>query len=103
VEDSCLTLGLPANHIFLDNIMEKPQKEELERIAGIYYSQTVTLAIKILNAPKAQATGGNGRGGKTSTLNEIKREAVSSPLLQKVLDEFDGAQLVEIKPRTDRK
>lgn len=103
VEDGCLTLGLPANHIFLDNIMEKPQKEELERIAGIYYSQTVTLAIKILNAPKAQATGGNGRGGKTSTLNEIKREAVSSPLLQKVLDEFDGAQLVEIKPRTDRK
>ncbi len=103
LEDGCLTLGFPANHIFLDNIMEKPQKEELERIAGIYYSQTVTLAIKILDAPKAQAVGSNGRGGKTNLLNDMKREAVNSPLLQKVLDEFEGAQLVEIKPRTDRK
>jgi DNA polymerase-3 subunit gamma/tau len=103
VENGCLTMGLPANHIFLDNIMEKPQKEELERIAGIYYSQDVTLAIKILDAPKTTSNGGNGRGAKVSSLNDMKREAVSSPLLQKVLDQFEGAQLVEIRPRTDKK
>jgi len=103
VDSGLLTIGLPANHIFLDNIMEKPQKEELERIAGIYYSQPVTLAIKILEAPKAGANGGNGRAAKTSSINDIKREAMNSPLLQKVLDEFEGAQLVEIRPKIDKK
>ena len=106
VESGLLTLGLPANYIFLDNIMEKPQKEELERIAGIYYSQPVTLAIKILETPKAGvngANGANGRNGKASSINDIKREAMNSPLLQKVLDEFEGAQLVEIKPKIDKK
>jgi len=98
-----LTLGLPANYIFLDNIMEKPQKEELERIAGIYYSQPVTLAIKILEAPKTGANGSSGRNGKANSINDIKREAMNSPLLQKVLDEFEGAQLVEIKPKIDKK
>ena len=103
VDNGLLTLGLPANYIFLDNILEKPQKEELERIAGIYYSQPVTLAIKILEAPKNGANGGNGRAAKASSINDLKREAMNSPLLQKVLDEFEGAQLVEIKPKVDNK
>ena len=103
VDNGLLTLGLPSNYIFLDSIMEKPQKEELERIAGIYYSQAIKLAIKILEAPKSMQGNGNGRNVKTSSINDIKREAMNSPLLQKVLDEFEGAQLVEIKTKTDKK
>jgi DNA polymerase-3 subunit gamma/tau len=103
VEGGVLTMGFPSNCLFLDDLMEKPQKEELERIAGIYYSQPVTLAIKILEASKTAQIGENGRGGKGSAINEIKREAMNSPLLQKVLDVFEGAQLMEIKPKIDKK
>ena len=100
LENGCLTLGFPNGYIFLDSIMEKPQKEELERIAGIYYSQKVSLAIKTIDVPK---TNGTERGAKANNLNEIKREAMNSPLLQKVIAEFEGAELIEIKPITDKK
>ena len=100
LENGCLTLGFPNGYIFLDSIMEKPQKEELERIAGIYYSQKVSLAIKTIEAPK---TNGSERGAKANNLNEIKREAMNSPLLQKVIAEFEGAELIEIKTITDKK
>ena len=97
-----MTLGFPRGYIFLESLMEKPQKEELERIAGIYYSQKVSLKITTIDAPKANGNGG-GRSAKANHLNDIKREAVNSPLFQKVLAEFEGAELVEIKPITDRK
>ncbi|HCX01800.1 MAG TPA: DNA polymerase III subunit gamma/tau [Syntrophaceae bacterium] len=102
LENGCLTLGFPRGYIFLESLMEKPQKEELERIAGIYYSQKVSLKITTIDAPKANGNGG-GRSAKANHLNDIKREAVNSPLFQKVLAEFEGAELVEIKPITDRK
>jgi len=101
LENGCLTLGFPQGYLFLDNLLEKQQKEELERIAGLYYSQKVSLQIITIEATKAD---GNGdlRNNRTNNFNEIKREAVNSPHFQKVLAEFDGAELVEIKPITDK-
>jgi len=69
LENGCLTLGIPSGYLFLDNIMEKQQKEELERIAGIYYSQKVSLAIKTIEATK---TNNSGRSAKANNLNDIK-------------------------------
>jgi DNA polymerase III subunit gamma/tau len=102
-ENGCLTLGLPNGYIFLESIMEKPQKDELERIAGIYYSQKVSLTIKTNEAPKTNGNGTSGRSAKVNNLNDIKREAMNSPLFQKVLAQFEGAELVDIKPITDKK
>lgn len=99
LENGSLTLGFPQGYIFLDNLLEKSQKEELERIAGLYYSQEVSLKIATIEAPKAN---GGGRSARPNNLADLKREAVNSPLFQKVLSEFDGAQLVEIKPITDK-
>ncbi|MHB8138625.1 MAG: DNA polymerase III subunit gamma/tau [Smithellaceae bacterium] len=103
LENGCLTLGIPNGYIFIDSIKEKTQKEELERIAGIYYSQKVSLAIQTTEAPKTNGNGGSPRSVKANNLNDIKREAMNSPLFQKVLSEFDGAELIEIKPITDKK
>jgi len=100
LENGCLTLGIPSGYLFLENIMEKQQKEELERIAGIYYSQKVSLAIKTIEATK---TNNSGRSAKANNLNDIKREAMNSPLLQKIIAEFEGAELIDIKPITDKK
>jgi len=61
----------------------------------------VTLKIRINETQKVNASNNNGRS-KANNINDIKREAMNHPLLQKVLDEFSGAQLVEIKPRIDK-
>jgi len=103
LENGCLTLGFPSGYIFLDSIIEKPQREELERIAGLYYSQKVTLTFKTVEAPKANGNGGSVRSAKANNLNDIKREAMNSPLFQKVLSEFEGAELIDIKPIIDKK
>ena len=102
-ENGCLTLAFPDDYIFLESVMEKSQKEELERIAGEYYSQKVSVTVQTVAESRPRASSGNGRGERVGSLNEIKREAMNSPLLQKVLDEFDGAELIEIKPITDKK
>ena len=100
LENGCLTLGIPNGYLFLENILEKRQKEELERIAGLYYSQKVSLAVKTIEAVK---TNGNGRNAKANNFNDIRREAMDSPLLKKVITEFEGAELIDIKPITDKK
>jgi len=96
-ENGCLTLGFPRGYLFLDTIMEKPQKEELERIAGIFYSQNVSLAVQAIDAPKTNGNGGSPRGNRANNMNDIRREAMNNPLFQKVLSQFEGAELVEIK------
>ena len=102
-ENGCLTLGMPGGYIFLENLMEKPQKDELERLASVYYSQKVSLTIKTMETAKAGGGSGNGRGARANSLNEIKRDAMNSPLVQKVISVFEGAELIDIKPMTDKK
>jgi len=103
LENGCLTLGFPEGYIFLDNLMEKSQKDELTRIAKLYYSQKVSLKFQTLAALKTVGNGVLASENRGSSLSEIKHEAMSSPLVQKVLDAFEGAELVEIKPMNDKK
>jgi DNA polymerase III subunit gamma/tau len=99
--DGCLTLGFPKGFLFLDNINEKEQKNQLEQIAKIFFHEDVTINIVTINVDKAAAIANSGRN-KINSLNNIKREAMNSPLLQKVMDEFAGAEIVEIKARTEK-
>ena len=100
-ENGLLTLGFPRGYLFLENISEKSQKEQLQQIAGSFFQENVTLKIQINETQKVNASNNNGRS-KANNINDIKRKAMNHPLLQKVLDEFSGAQLVEIKPRIDK-
>jgi DNA polymerase-3 subunit gamma/tau len=100
-ENGLLTLGFPRGYLFLENISEKSQKEQLQQIAGSFFQEKVTLKIQINENQKVNVNDNNGRS-KANNINDIKREAMNHPLLQKVLDEFSGAQLVEIKPRIDK-
>jgi DNA polymerase-3 subunit gamma/tau len=97
-----LTLGFPKGYHLLENISEKTQKDQLEQIAGRFFQENVTLKIQINENQKANVSDNNGRG-KANNISDIKREAMSSPILQKVLDEFSDAKIVEIKPLTDQK
>jgi DNA polymerase-3 subunit gamma/tau len=100
-ENGLLTLGFPKGYLFLENISEKSQKDQLQQIAGNFFQENVTLKIQINENHKIN-TNNTGRS-KANDINDIKLEAMNHPILQKVLDEFSGAELVEIKPRTDKK
>jgi DNA polymerase III subunit gamma/tau len=99
--DGCLTLGFPKNFIFLEDIKGKKQKEQLEQIARKFFRENVEIKITTMETEKVNTNGNNGRG-KANNLNDIKREAINQPLLQKVMNEFSGAEVIEIKARTDK-
>ncbi|HOW57492.1 MAG TPA: DNA polymerase III subunit gamma/tau [Smithellaceae bacterium] len=97
-----LELGFPKDYIFLDDISEKSQREKLEQAASKFLQEETAVKIREGQTEKAADNGGNGRS-KTLAINDIKREAMNHPLLQKILSEFASAEIIEIKARTDKK
>ncbi|MEN6623875.1 MAG: DNA polymerase III subunit gamma/tau [Smithella sp.] len=99
-----LTLSFSKDYVFLENISETAQKEQLEQIIKKYSNQNVKIKIATIDVDKTGTNSGNGRS-KTSIINEIKREAMNHPLFETVMKEFGsaGAELVEIKIRTEKK
>lgn len=100
--DGKLTLSFPKGYIFLENISEKSQREQLEEIAKKFFHTDVVVRIATVEVDKNTGNNGNGRS-KLSSVNDIKREAMNSPILQKIMDEFSGAEIVEIKTRSEKK
>ena len=100
-ENGCLTLGFPKNYIFLEEMTATTQKEKLEQIARDFFQKDVAINIATLEAENGNANGNNGRK-QTNGLNDIKREAMNQPLLQKIMDEISDAKIVEINVKTDK-
>jgi DNA polymerase III subunit gamma/tau len=99
-ENDSLTLGFPKNYIFLEEI-KTTQKEKLEQIARDFFQKNVAIKIATLDAENGTANGNNGRK-QANGLNDIKREAMNQPLLQKIMDELSDAKIVEIKVQADK-
>ncbi len=99
-ENDGLTIGFPANFIFLDEI-KNVQKQILEEIAGKFFQKNVTIKIETLSAENGGANGNKPRS-QTSIINDIKRDAMRQPLLQKVMNELSDAKVVEIKVQTEK-
>jgi DNA polymerase-3 subunit gamma/tau len=97
-----LILTVPKGYLFLEDLNEESQKEQLEQIAKKYFHEDVIIKFTTNEVDKTGANNGNGPN-KVNNLNDIKREAMNNPLLQKVMDEFAGAEIVEIKARTEKK
>jgi DNA polymerase-3 subunit gamma/tau len=77
------------------------QKEKLQQIARDFFQKNVTIKIATLDAENGNANGNGGRK-QVNGINDIKREAINQPLLQKIMDEFSDAKIVEIKVKTDK-
>ena len=99
-ENDCLTLGFPKNYIFLDEI-KTTQKEKLEQIAGNFFQKNVTVKIETSNIENGSTNVSNGRS-QASIINDVKREAMRQPLLQKVMDELSDAKVVEIRVQPEK-
>ena len=100
-ENDCLTMGFPKNYIFLEEMKTTAQKEKMEQIARDFFQKNVAIKIATLDAENGNANGNNGRK-QTNGLNDIKREAMNQPLLQKIMDEISDAKIIEINVRADK-
>jgi DNA polymerase-3 subunit gamma/tau len=100
-ENDCLTMSFSKNYIFLEELKTIAQKEKMEQIAKAFFQKNVTIKISTLDTENGNANGNNGRK-QTNGLNDIKREAMNQPLLQKIMDEISDAKIVEIKVQTDK-
>ena len=93
-EDKCMTIGFPEGYIFLESIMEKSQKGLLARIAGEFFGEDVSVEIKSLEGVPNNY--GNSSNGNTKATENLKSEALKHPLVQKVLDVFEGAEIKDV-------
>ena len=76
-------------------------KEKLEQIAGNFFQKNVTVKIETSNIENGSTNVSNGRS-QASIINDVKREAMRQPLLQKVMDELSDAKVVEIRVRPEK-
>ena len=100
-ETGRLRIGFQKGYIFLDNINEKAQKARLLEITRDYFKKDVPVDIEILNANPENAPPNPTGSAKNGRINDIRRQALNQPLLQKVLDMFDGAEVREVIPRNN--
>ncbi len=94
-EGDCLTIGFPKDYIFLDDIQSAPQMDLLTRITGEFLGNNTTIEIKLLEKD-THNSGGKGSGA-AGAVNNAKNEALQHPLVQKVMDVFEGAEIVDVR------
>ncbi len=102
-ENRTLRIGFPEGYLFLEHFKEKDQRDRLAEIAREFFQEEVTVKIESLK------TGNPGTGdhetGNTGTPNnragEVRREALNHPILQKVMDVFEGAEVREVIVRNN--
>lgn len=99
-ENDCLTMGFPSSFIFLDEIKTQ-QKEKLEQIAGKFLQKNVAIKIETLNGENGAANGNKVRS-QASIINDVKREAMRQPLVQKIMDELSDAKVVDIRVQNEK-
>ncbi len=101
-ENRCLRIGFPRGYVFLDYINEKIQKDRLTEISKDFFLENVVVRIESVEPDPEDSSYMNGNGfaqARNSRIDNIKKEALNQPLLQKVLDVFEGAEVKEVIPR----
>jgi DNA polymerase-3 subunit gamma/tau len=94
--DGTLRIGFPKGYLFLDFFDEKPQREKIEEMAREFFRQPVTLLVETVENGPGEANGPSRNGPNQNRANHVRREALNHPLLQKVMDVFEGAEVQEV-------
>jgi DNA polymerase-3 subunit gamma/tau len=99
--EGTLKIGLPQDYLFLDDVTAR--KADLADLGRQFFLRETVLEIGKLapeanGGPNGGASGnGNGRAARNLRIQEIRREALSHPLVRKVLDVFPGAEVRDVK------
>jgi DNA polymerase III subunit gamma/tau len=96
-DKGCLKIGFRKDYIFLEEI-KKQQQEKLSPLCMECFGGAIDLRIEGLDeeGEKESLENRNGR------LQEMRREALNQPLLQTILDVFEGAEVKEVIPREEK-
>ncbi len=92
-----LRVGFRRDYIFLEEI-KKQQQEKLSSLCAECFDGTIDLCIEALDDTGAKQETRETRNGR---IQEIRREALDQPLLQTILDVFEGAEVKEVISRED--
>ena len=101
-EEGRLRIGFEKGYLFLDDVLRR--RADLGEYGRQFFRRETALEIEAL-APEAVGStdpsngkgNGNGRAAKNHRIQEIRREALSHPLVRKILDTFPGAEVREVK------
>jgi len=101
-EPGLLRIGFEKGYFFLDDVIGR--KAALAEHGRKFFGRETALEIETL-APEAGGStngrngngNGNGRAAKNQRIQEIRREALSHPLVRKILDTFPGAEVRDVR------
>jgi len=93
-----LRIGFRRDYIFLEEI-KKQQQEKLNPLCAECFDGTIDLCIEALDDEGAKTETPETRNGR---IQQMRREALDQPLLQTILDVFEGAEVKEVISREDR-
>ena len=97
-EDKCIRIGFPKDLIFLLD----DSKDHITKMSCAFFGENVTVKIESLEVDSADSYQQAQNGALSSNrIKEVKRDALNHPLLQKVLDVFDGAVVREVIARVN--
>ena len=93
-----LRIGFRKDYIFLDEIL-KQQQEKLNALCRECFGGRVTLRME--GTVIANGFSGGLMETRNSKARELRQEALNQPLLQTILDVFEGAEVREVISRKD--
>jgi len=101
-EPGSLRIGFEKGYLFLDDVVGR--KAALAEHGRQFFRRETALEIETLAPEAGDSTNtrngngnGNGRAAKNRRIQEIRREALSHPLVRKILDTFPGAEVRDVK------
>ncbi len=92
-EGGRLAVGFPDGYVFLDHIRDKKQMDLLSRMASEFFGENTKVEVILLE--KNPSNSGAAKG--TASKSDIKNEALGHPMVQKVIDVFQGAKIVDVR------
>ena len=92
--DGYLQIGFHKGYIFLDELKKQEQVTWLNTLC----TQCFGNRIAGLHIKEIESTEGKTEGNNRAAQQEIHREALNQPLLQAVLDVFEGASVEKVLP-----
>jgi len=100
-EGDCLKIGFPRGYVFLEDIKSATQMNLLTQMAVEFLGKRITIDVKLLEGDALNSN--NTALNTTSTTNHIKNEALRHPLVQKIMDVFEGAEIVDVRINGSRR
>ncbi|MBM4271274.1 MAG: DNA polymerase III subunit gamma/tau [Deltaproteobacteria bacterium] len=99
-ENNCLRIGFHKDRIFL---LDDTDKSRLTEISREFFKEEASVTIELLESARENGQHQNSTGSShNSRNNDVRQDALKHPLLQKVLDVFEGAVVREVVTRRNQ-